>query len=388
MIWLAITCLGLALLSTLIAWRFHVALGILESLAPADDDGSSDDGAPLDALDVVIPARNEEHDIGDALRSVLAQDGVDLRVIVVDDHSTDRTGEIIDEIAAADERVVVVRDPPLEPGWFGKTNAMRAGLERARDGLVLFTDADVVHRPRCFRTALSLVRKERLDFLGLFPLIHCVSVIENAIVPAYVAGMLKLMSHRLNDPSSPDALAAGAFMLTRRSVLEECQALESVRQSMLDDVDLARRVKRSGYRTRFLLALDLLEVRLFKGNRDAFWGMTKNVLADLDRRFWLGVPMILVSLGVLCTPVAATVAGVALGDGLVAAAGAGAYVSQYLGLLPAQRMFAVDRLKLAAFPLGALAVTACIARALYFRLVRGGVRWRGRTIDDSPTELG
>lgn len=82
-------------------------------------------------ISVVIPARNEEQDIASSLRSVLNQEGVDLEVIVVNDHSTDHTGEIVDEIARSESRVTVLHNPPLRPGWLGKCNAMQHGAAGA-----------------------------------------------------------------------------------------------------------------------------------------------------------------------------------------------------------------------------------------------------------------
>ena len=117
----------------------------------------------LAKLSVVIPARNEEEDIDEALRSVLDQKGVELQVIVVNDNSTDRTGEIVRRLADKDARITIVENPPLEQGWLGKPNAMNHGVAAATEDLILFTDADVVHCPTSFATGISILRKERLE---------------------------------------------------------------------------------------------------------------------------------------------------------------------------------------------------------------------------------
>ncbi|MDB4974630.1 MAG: glycosyl transferase, partial [Myxococcaceae bacterium] len=94
-------------------------------------------------LSVVIPARNEQADIEATVRSVLAQKGVQLEVIVINDHSTDRTGEILNRVASEDSRVRVLHDPPLKEGWLGKANAMRFGSSFATGDYIVFTDADI-----------------------------------------------------------------------------------------------------------------------------------------------------------------------------------------------------------------------------------------------------
>jgi cellulose synthase/poly-beta-1,6-N-acetylglucosamine synthase-like glycosyltransferase len=112
-------------------------------------------------LSVVIPARNEEQDIEEALRSVLGQKGVDLHVIVVNDHSTDQTGAILGRLAEEDSRITVVENPPLPARWLGKPNAMSHGVARAsaRAGdLILFADADVIHCPTSFATGIAFCR--------------------------------------------------------------------------------------------------------------------------------------------------------------------------------------------------------------------------------------
>ena len=114
---------------------------------------------------------------------MLDQQDVDLEIIVVNDHSSDRTGAIADGLAVADPRLRVIHNPELPPGWLGKCNAMQQAAAVATGEMILFTDADIVHSPRCFVTALAEMERRELDFLSLFPLMECVSFWENAILP-------------------------------------------------------------------------------------------------------------------------------------------------------------------------------------------------------------
>jgi glycosyltransferase involved in cell wall biosynthesis len=138
---------------------------------------------PAPRLSVVIPARNEELDIETALRSVLSQQGVNLQVIVVNDNSTDSTGEIVERLAKEDSRITLVDDPPLKAGWLGKPNAMNHGVVLATSDLILFTDADIIDEATSFFTGVSILKDEGLDFLSFTPMYVCESFWENVFLP-------------------------------------------------------------------------------------------------------------------------------------------------------------------------------------------------------------
>ncbi len=126
-------------------------------------------------ISVVVPARNEESDVERGLLSILAQENVDLRVIAVNDHSTDRTGAILESLAAEDHRLTVIHDPPLEPGWFGKCNAMEHGVALATGEYLALCDADVVHSRRSLASALAELQRDDLDFISYIPRLVCES---------------------------------------------------------------------------------------------------------------------------------------------------------------------------------------------------------------------
>ncbi len=137
----------------------------------------------LSKISVIIPARNEEHDIVASLNSVLNQEDVELEVIVVNDHSTDQTGVLVDEISKADSRVTVLHSPTLRPGWLGKCNAMQNGAEKATGDYLLFTDADILHAPNCFSSSLNAMKNNAYDFFSLSPLWDNESFCEHVNIP-------------------------------------------------------------------------------------------------------------------------------------------------------------------------------------------------------------
>ena len=335
-----------------------------------------------ETLSVIIPARNEEVDLADGLSSVLGQEGVHLKeVIVVNDHSTDRTGQIANEFARSDPRVQVIHNPPLPPGWLGKPNAMHQALALATADWILLTDADIIHAPHCFAAGSAQARDGELDFFTMFPRVICQRFWENILVPGMISGLTMLCSPRkFDDPKSREAIGAGAFFLVKRSVLKSVGGLESIRSEMLDDVELARHLKHRGFRGRFRLAPHLGTVRLFKGSRDAFWGMTKNVLGMFKGRTWLAILAIIGTFMIVWTPLIAFIVGVVTSHFLLTIAGTVVYLVQYFGLLLSRKLFEFDPLKLFCFPLIAIVIAACTLRALYYLKIRRSVIWREREV--------
>jgi Glycosyl transferase family 2 len=331
-------------------------------------------------ISVIVPARNEEQDLGEALASVLSQQGVEIEVIVVNDHSTDRTGAIADSFAVADARLKVIHDPELPPGWLGKCNAMQKAVVVASGDVLLFTDADIMHGPRCFVTALAEMEQHSLEFLSLFPLMKCVSACENIILPALVGGMAMFATPGIEEPGSDDALAAGAFLMVRAHVFHEVGGFEPIKHEMLDDVALAKLFKRHGKKVGLRAAPDLLSVRLYKGNSHAFWGMTKNILEGLNGRLWLAPAVILLPALVFWTPVVCAVVGLVEGDRPLVIAGVATYAIQLAMLWSARSLFQFHPGKSLLFPLVAIPNAFCMIRALYLYILKGAVEWRNRTI--------
>jgi glycosyltransferase involved in cell wall biosynthesis len=331
-------------------------------------------------ISVIIPARNEETDIEPALRSVLDQLGVKLEVVVVDDHSTDRTGELVDDIARSDARVTVLHEPPLMNGWLGKSNAMQHGAAGASGDYLMFTDADIVHAPGCFAAVLNEMQQNTYDFISLFPRCDNQSLWENVNIPIYFFGVAKLLATPgLEDPASDQAVASGALMLIKSRIFHEIGGFHGVKGEMFDDVGLARLLKKMQYRIGYRLAPECVRVRLFKNNQDAFWGNTKNILTAVEDHVWLAVPLMLLAILQYWTPVLAVILGALMANPLLLFVGLGTYAIQYVSFFTLRRILRFRPLKLLFFPLVVIVGTCCIGRALYYH-TKGAISWRGRTI--------
>jgi chlorobactene glucosyltransferase len=357
---------------------FEIAVARAGNVQPLKD--SEIDGV-LARLSVVIPARNEEEDIDEALRSVLGQKGVELQVVVVNDHSTDKTGEIVRRLADNDARITIVENPPLEHGWLGKPNAMNHGVAAATEDLILFTDADVVHCPTSFATGISILRNERLDFLSFTPRIVCESFWENVFIPLPLFPFTAQCLKGANDAKSAAAWAAGAFMLIKANVLRDVGGIASVKSAILDDTELARVVKRSGHRVGYHLAPKLMRVRLFKSNSHAFWGPTKNAIALTFSHPWMAVPAMGLPLLFIWLPIAAALVGFWASDPRLIVVGLIQPIADVLGLVRIRPYCDFRWHKAIFFPLIVIPIVCVLGKAFYEQHIRGQHVWRDRTID-------
>lgn len=195
-------------------------------------------------LDVVVPARDEADTIGPVIGSLLAQDYRGrFRVILVDDNSTDDTAALAG--TAANLTVITLQSKPAE--WSGKLWALSQGVAASRAPVLLFTDADIVHDPRHLSSLVAKLLQSRADMVSEMVRLNCTSLAERALVPAFIYFFQMLYPFsRVNDPASPVAAAAGGTVLIRREALQRIGGIETIKNSLIDDVALAKSVKKSG----------------------------------------------------------------------------------------------------------------------------------------------
>jgi len=206
--------------------------------------------APQRSIVAVIPARNETAVIGRALSSLLAQHYPGpFHIVVVDDHSSDGTARVA-RVAGGHDRLTVVAAQPVPAGWTGKLWAVRQGIEiarRWRPDYLLLTDADIVHAPENLAGLVAQAESGGYDLVSLMVRLHCRSLWERLLIPAFVFFFFKLYPpRRVADPSRRTAAAAGGCMLIRQDTLERIGGVDSIRHEIIDDCALARRVKAVG----------------------------------------------------------------------------------------------------------------------------------------------
>lgn len=241
-------------------------------------------------VSVVIPARNEEESLGVCLESLVSQTGMAFEIIVVNDHSTDRTAEI----AASFAGVRVIEAGALAPGWTGKNNAVACGAREARGEWLLFTDADTVHLPGSLARALAEAEEHKAEMLSYSPEQIAVSFWEMAILPVVFAELARQFPPaKVSDPASPIAAANGQFILIRRETYDAIGGHAGVAGDILEDVALARRVKASGKKIRFRYASDAVRTRMYRNFGQLREGWTKNLALLFPRPGWLSLKLLL-----------------------------------------------------------------------------------------------
>jgi len=321
--------------------------------------------ASLPALSIIIPARNEARNLSRLLPSLqqLRYPGP-VELIVVDDGSTDRTGQI-----AAAHGARVVRIEQLPDGWKGKPHACHQGAQAATGQWLLFTDADTLHRPDSAARAVAYAVQSQLDGLSLFLKQESKGWLDRLALTAAYAGLFA-------GTRPQDRLFNGQYVLLQRDVYWESGGFEAVRAEALEDVALGNRLRRQGYRTPILLGEDAAAVRMYDNTRQLWNGMNR---LGADSLRWGGVRTAWTALFItaLMTPFVALL-GVFTGKldrrWLPTTWGAAS-----VPMIPWAGRFG-SGLWAIAIPFGALFVQAAALWGLLNRLIGRGIRWKGRRV--------
>ena len=273
---------------------------------------------PETSLTVVIPAYNEAENIALCLESVLSSTPpcVEWQVLVVDDESSDATAELAAASAAhlphtsAGFSLLSAGPRPAGERWVGKNWACTRAMEQVHSDWVLFIDADVQLQADALQRALAQAISDQADLLSLAPRLTCGCLAEWMVQPI-MASLLGLgfPIEAANDPDSDVAFAAGPFMLFRRSVYDQIGGHRALAAEVVEDLALARRIKTGGYRLRYLLGLDAVDLRMYADLAALWEGWTKNWCLGLDRDpgkalAAAGVVVLMFSLPWLLIPVA------------------------------------------------------------------------------------
>jgi glycosyltransferase involved in cell wall biosynthesis len=239
---------------------------------------------PLIEVSVIVPARNEEACLGNCLRSLLGQAGPSYEVVVVDDGSTDRTRVIAEEFP-----VTVIEAGPLPESWSGKCNACWSGAKAAEAKWLLFTDADTTHATDSIAQGLGEAKGTGAALLSYSPKQEVRGFAQRALMPVIFAELATTFRPReVSDPNSPAAAANGQYLLIRRDAYDAVGGHAAVAQAILEDVELARRVKRAGYRLQFRLS-DAVSARMYRSFGQMWEGWTKNLALLFPRPLRLAV---------------------------------------------------------------------------------------------------
>ncbi len=333
------------------------------------------------SLAVVIAARDEADTLEPALRSLLGQDYPDLRVVLVDDRSTDGTGEMADALAATDHRLEVIHVRELPAGWLGKVYALAQGAERVESDWLLFTDADIHFAPGALRKAVAFAEARPADHLAAAPDLIAPHAVIDAMIQAFLrtfAVCLRLWA--VEDPESRAFVGVGAFNLVRRSVLERTPGLEWLRLEVADDVGLGMMIKRYGGRSVLANARGLVSVAWYpdlasvaRGAEKAFasvghCSVPRMLLISILGPLFELAPLVVLIGAWLPFPYGLPGLQPAAFVMLAAAVASTAAVSRWC-----RRRILFGLL----FPMAALTGTCLLLRSAWLGWRRGGIVWRG-----------
>jgi glycosyltransferase involved in cell wall biosynthesis len=330
-------------------------------------------------LSVVIPACNEAATLESAVATLLQQDYPDLEIVLVDDRSTDGTGELIDRLAHRDPRIRRVHVETLPQGWLGKVHALHRGVEQASGDWLLFTDADVHFAAGTLRRAIAVALHQRVDHLTLIPRAIQKSFWLDVAVNTF--GLLFFITTRagsVNRPHSKSFVGIGAFNLVNAERFQRTVGFEWLRLEPGDDVGLGMIIKQAGGATRLAFAYEDLSVQWYASVAAMFKGLEKNLFGPgSDYRWWLLLFRVGMIWALVVAPYFSLALGLAHGLAPLWIAGAAA-ISMHLifsiFFVPEPK---TKRLSLLLFPVGVLLITAMMLRAGYQCIKNGGIDWRG-----------
>jgi cellulose synthase/poly-beta-1,6-N-acetylglucosamine synthase-like glycosyltransferase len=242
---------------------------------------ATDPIAAHSTVSVIVPARNEEASLKTCLDSLIAQKNIAFEIIVVDDHSTDRTRTIASEFASSQTQpaIRIVDAGPLPAGWTGKNSALTAGAQEARSPWLLFTDADTIHLPGSLARSIEEAKRRNADLLSYSPEQIVKTLCEKSVMPVIFAELAATFrpSH-VSNPNFPAAAANGQYILITREAYDAIGTHAALATNLLEDVALARAVKRSGRKIFFRYAADAVRTRMYRTFAQLREGWTKNLL--------------------------------------------------------------------------------------------------------------
>ncbi|MFZ5819348.1 MAG: glycosyltransferase [Chloroflexota bacterium] len=273
----ALALLGMALISILNALTYpRLRPGRLEQ-------------TPL--VSILIPARNEAATIERTIRWLLAQDYPDFEIIVLDDASSDGTAAAVRRASDSDPRLLLFPGLPLPENWLGKSWACQQLSRQAKGDLLLFTDADVRWHPGALKAIVRQFQQSRAHLLAVFPTQETVTWGERLVIPLMgmaILGYLPIPAvHHI--PWAAFAAANGQCLLFERAAYERIDGHQAVKTSLIEDVSLARLVKRHGLRLRLADGTGLVSNRMYGNWPEVRDGFAKNIIAGHGNLFFLSI---------------------------------------------------------------------------------------------------
>jgi chlorobactene glucosyltransferase len=340
-------------------------------------------------ISIIVPARNEARNIRRCMESLLAQEYPDFELIVLDDRSTDATPAILREYAARDKRLKVLLGEELPPGWAGKPHALYQAARAARGEWLCFVDADTFAGPQALASVYSKAQATGADLFTIMTGQEVETFWERTVLPlVFTALSVGFSPRRVNDPRRKDAIANGQFIFIRRTVYEAVGGHAALKNSIVEDKELAVLVKRAGYRLIMADGRQVASTRMYTSLPEMWEGWTKNIFLGLNSSAGM---LLLGAFGAFLSLVAALALPLWLLGGLIwwdTTPGSAAWLvpaeaAALWGYLVFWRYLVLREMKIPGWyawtvPLGAGMFAAMMLASTWKVLSGQGVTWKGR----------
>ncbi|HVS26300.1 MAG TPA: ABC transporter substrate-binding protein [Burkholderiales bacterium] len=362
LIWLAVL---------LVPWRPWSSRPFLDARPGADD---------LSDVTVLIPARNEAAVVEKTLAALNIQ-GRNLSVIVVNDQSTDGTGELVKRIPAP--KLTLMEGRPLGAGWSGKLWALEQGQQQVTTPLIMLLDADIELKPGLIATLREQMQKHNVSFISLMAVPTMGNFWEKLLMPAFVYFFKMLYPFRLSNSGYREvAAAAGGCILLKKQVLEEIGGFAAIKDELIDDCALAKRVKLMGHKTWMGLTHSVQSIRPYQQLRQIWNMVTRTAFTQLH----YSIALLLVCTAIMVIAFVAPAAGLFAAGSATRSLAATALAAMILSYLPTLRFYGRSPLWALSLPVTAMFYLAMTwdSALRYFRGERS--RWKGRVYDRAGTE--
>ncbi|MDH3611393.1 MAG: glycosyltransferase [Nitrosopumilus sp.] len=232
-------------------------------------------------VSIILPARNEEEFLAKCLDSLIDQDYSNYEIIVIDDSSEDSTGSIILEYAKKNPKIIPVSAKPKPDGWMGKNWACMEGYKKATGELLLFTDADTTHSRNVVSLSVSNLLSHNLDALTVIPKLVSIDFWTKITLPMISTFLhTRFSAVRVNDPSKKTGYFFGSFFIIKRKIYESVGTHEGVKQEIIEDGALGKKVKDSGHRMKMVRGDHLINA-VWARDKSTLWNALKRLMVPL-----------------------------------------------------------------------------------------------------------
>lgn len=332
-------------------------------------------------VSVLIPARNEEKNIRQCTESILKQDYPRFEVIVLDDNSEDSTMKILSELSLKYDNLKVTKGMELPEGWSGKNFACHQLFKQSGGDYLLFTDADTVHRNDSLKKAVTRSISRNADLYSLIPDLTLKTFSEKFIMPGLHFTAFTLLPYYLAENYSNPAFAMGSgpFMLFKRESYEKIGGHEAVKKELVEDVKLAKNIKKHRLKVVVNKGLDVLSCRMYDSFGDIWNGFSKNIFPGMNYSTVMLFSVFGFYLLVFFVPFAALFAGIVSGNNHLVLNSAYQVFLLLLMRLLINLSFRLNFISILLHPVSIFIISLIAFNSWKWNVLGKGSRWKGRT---------